>query len=66
MRIRVSTKVDLFEARKQQHIDRGYRIEDERPIPVNGLCSFVAAKDAPLPDSFDWLAHAQSGTVGID
>jgi hypothetical protein len=42
MRIRVTTKADLFEKRKQQHIERGYRIEDERPIPVNGFCSFIA------------------------
>ena len=40
MRIRVTTRTDLYEKRKQEHIERGYRIEDERPIPVNGLCSF--------------------------
>jgi hypothetical protein len=45
MRIRVTTKADLFEKRKQQHIERGYRIEDERPIPVNGFCSFVAVSE---------------------
>jgi hypothetical protein len=38
MRIRVTTRADLFEERKQQHVERGYRIEDERPVPVNGLC----------------------------
>ena len=37
MRIRVTTRAELFEKRKQQHIERGYRIEDERPIPVNGF-----------------------------
>jgi hypothetical protein len=42
MRIRVTTRADLFEERKQQHIERGYRIEDERPVPVNGVCSFMA------------------------
>jgi len=45
MRIRVTTKADLFEKRKQQHIERGYRIEDERPIPVNGFCSFIAVSE---------------------
>ena len=45
MRIRVTTRADLFEKRKQQHIERGYRIEDERPIPVNGLCSFIAVNE---------------------
>ena len=49
MRIRVTTKADLFEKRKQQHIERGYRIEDERPVPVNGLCSFIAVTE--IPDS---------------
>jgi len=42
MRIRVTTRADLFEERKRQHIERGYRIEDERPIPSNGFCSFIA------------------------
>lgn len=45
MRIRVNTRADLFEQRKQQHIERGYRIEDERPIPVNGFCSFIAVSE---------------------
>ena len=50
MRIRVTTRADLFEERKQQHIERGYRIEDERPIPVNGLCSFIAVSEIPDSD----------------
>jgi len=45
MRIRVTTRADLFEERKQQHIERGYRIEDERPVPVDGLCSFIAVSE---------------------
>jgi hypothetical protein len=49
MRIRVTTRADLFEERKQQHIERGYRIEDGRPVPVNGLCSFIAVSE--IPDS---------------
>jgi hypothetical protein len=50
MRIRVTTRADLFEKRKQQHIERGYRIEDERPIPVNGLCSFIDVSEIPGSD----------------
>jgi hypothetical protein len=50
MRIRVTTRADLFEESKRQHIERGYRIEDERPIPVNGLCSFVAVAEIPGSD----------------
>lgn len=38
MRIRVTTRADLFEERKRQHIERGFRVEEERPIPVNGFC----------------------------
>jgi hypothetical protein len=43
MRIRVATRADLFEKRKQQHIERGYRIEGDRPIPV-----LVFARSSPL------------------
>jgi hypothetical protein len=50
MRIRVTTRADLFEKRKQQHIQCGYRIEDERPISVNGLCSFIAVSEIPDSD----------------
>ena len=55
MRIRVTTRADLFEQRKQQHIERGYRIEDERPMPVNGLCSFVAVREMPGSGLFSEL-----------
>jgi hypothetical protein len=55
MRIRVTMRADLFEERKQQHIERGYRIEDERPIPVNGLCSFVAVRELPASDALTEL-----------
>jgi len=51
IRIRVTTRADLFEERKQQPIERGYRIEDERPVPANGLCSFVAVREMPTQDS---------------
>ena len=44
MRIRVTTRADLFEKRKQEHIERGYQIEDERPIPVNGLLVYRRAR----------------------
>jgi hypothetical protein len=43
-RIRVTTRPDLFERRKQEHLRAGYRIEDEHPIPINGMCSFVAVR----------------------
>jgi hypothetical protein len=55
LRIRVTTRRQTFERRKQQHIELGYRIEDEQPVPVNGLCSFVAVKDDPMPEVFDYL-----------
>jgi len=62
MRIRVTTRVDLFEERKQQHIERGYRIEDERPTPVNGLCSFIAVSEISDSDRVsDLVAEALSG-----
>jgi hypothetical protein len=55
MRIRVTTKADLFEKRKQQHIERGYRIEEERPIPVNGFCSFIAVSEITDSDGIGEL-----------
>jgi hypothetical protein len=48
MRIRVTTRADLFEKRKRQHIERGYRIEEERPIPANGFCSFIPSGSCPI------------------
>jgi hypothetical protein len=65
MRIRVTTRADLFEERKQQHIERGYRIEDERPIPVNGLCSFIAVREIPGSGAFgELVAQALNGRHG--
>ena len=62
MRIRVTTKADLFEKRKQQHIERGYRIEDEHPVPVNGLCSFIAVSEIPDSDGIgDLVVQALNG-----
>jgi hypothetical protein len=40
-KIRVSTKADLFEQRKQEYLKAGYKIEDEQPVPVRGMCSFT-------------------------
>jgi hypothetical protein len=62
MRSRVTTRAALFEERKRQHIERGYRIEDERPIPVNGLGSFIAVRETPGSDTLSELvAHAVNG-----
>jgi len=62
MRIHVTTRADLFEKRKQEHIERGYRVEDERPIPVNGLCSFIAVSEIPESDGVGVLvAEALNG-----
>jgi hypothetical protein len=59
MRILVTTRSDLFEKRKQQHIERGYRIEDERPTQVNGLCSFTAVREIPASEELgDLVAKA--------
>jgi hypothetical protein len=66
MRIRVTTRADLFEQRKQQHIERGYRIEDERPIPVNGLCSFIAVREIADADSIgDLVAETLNRNNGL-
>ncbi len=66
MRIRVTTRADLFEKRKQEHIECGYRVEGERPIPVNGLCSFIAIRELSVSDTVDELvAQAINGGRGL-
>ncbi len=66
MRVRVTTRAGLYERRKQEHIDRGYRIEEERPIPVNGLCTFVAVRELPVSDALtELVALAVNGNHGV-
>ena len=43
-KILVTTKAAHFEQRKREHLQAGYRIEDEQPSPINGLCSFTAVR----------------------
>lgn len=65
MRIRVTTRADLFEERKRQHIERGYRVEEERSIPVNGFCSFIAVQETPVSDTLaEVVAEALNGNHG--
>ena len=65
MRIRVTTRANLYEKRKQEHIERGYRIEEERPIPVNGFCSFVAVRELPISDTLaELVGQAVNGNRG--
>ena len=65
MRIRVTTRANLFEKRKHEHIERGYRIEEERPVPVNGLCSFIAVWEQSGSDKLsDLVAEALNGNRG--
>ena len=62
MRIRVTTRADLYEKRKQEHIELGYRIEEERPTPVNGFCSFIAVRELSVSDGLDdCVAEALNG-----
>jgi hypothetical protein len=48
--VRVSTKAELFEQRKQEYLRAGYLIESEQPTPINGLCSFVVSRMAVESD----------------
>jgi len=65
MRIRVTTRAELFEKRKQEHIERGYQIADEQPIPVNGFCSFIAVRELPVSDSLsERVAETLNGNRG--
>jgi hypothetical protein len=66
MRVRVTTRADLFEERKRQHIERGYRVEDEQPIAVNGLCSFVVVEESAERDTLaESVAQARQGNCGF-
>jgi hypothetical protein len=63
-RIRLTTRAARLEERKRQHIERGYRI-DERPMPVNGLFSFIAVSETPGSDTLrELVAHALNGNHG--
>jgi hypothetical protein len=42
-KIRISTRADLLEHRKQQYLEAGYRIENEHALP-NGMSSFTAIR----------------------
>jgi hypothetical protein len=64
MRIRVTTRANLLEKRKQEHIERGYRIEDERPVPVNGFCSFIAVRELSVSDRLTDAVAALNGNHG--
>ena len=55
VRIRVTTRASLYEQRKQEHVERGYRIEAERPIPVNGFCSFIAVRELAVSEGLSEL-----------
>ena len=55
MRIRVTTRADLYEKRKQEHIERGYRIAEEWPIPVNGFCPLLRLGSEQRPTNFQSL-----------
>jgi hypothetical protein len=43
-KIRITTRANQFERRKQEHLQAGYLIEDEQPFPRNGFCSFTAVR----------------------
>jgi hypothetical protein len=58
VRIRVTTRAKCFEQRKREHLEQGYRIEDEQPMPINGMCSFVAVKETSAVDPMDLVVQA--------
>lgn len=43
-KIHITTRADLFEQRKQEHLQAGYQIEHEQPLAINGKCSFTAIR----------------------
>ena len=66
MRIRVTTRADLYEKREQEHIERGYRIEDELPDPCERLlvlCRHEGGASSPMLVD-ELLAQAINGGRG--
>lgn len=58
----MTTRANLYEKRKQEHIECGYRIEEGRPVPVNGFCSFMAVREPSVSDRLeDLVADALNG-----
>ena len=55
-KIRVTTRAAQFEQRKREHLEAGYRVEDEQPYPINGLCSFTAVRMSADDESSTALA----------
>ena len=52
--------------RKQEHTERRYRIEGERPIPVNRFCSFIAVRESTDSDALsEWVTQALNGNHGV-
>lgn len=40
-KIRITTRANQFERRKQEHIQAGYRIEDEQPLSMRFVNSEI-------------------------
>ena len=66
LRILAFTRATTFQERKLEYLRRGFRIDDECPTPVNGLCSFVVVKDDPTPDPFEHLDILRSRVIESD
>ena len=58
-KIRITTRANQFERRKQEHLQAGYLIEDEQPFPVNGFCSFTAIRTV-ADEEVERMALSQS------
>jgi hypothetical protein len=58
-KIRITTRANQFERRKQEHLLAGYLIEDEQPVPMNGFCSFTAVR-VVTDEELEGMALSQS------
>jgi hypothetical protein len=58
-KIRITTRANQFEKQKQEHLQAGYRIEDEQPLPMNGFCSFTAVRIV-TDEEFERIGLSQS------
>jgi hypothetical protein len=47
IRVHITTKAERYESLKRAHIEAGFQIDNENPVPINGWVSFDAVRSQP-------------------
>jgi hypothetical protein len=56
-KIRVTRRANQFERRKQEHLQAGYRIEDEQPSPSMGSAHLRRYEVSQMTNSGKWSSR---------